>query len=93
MRPPKLESQPGGRLFHLWGDQDQDQFVCGIGSEQGDLADGTKFLEGVNESHVSGLDERHQYGPKTGVQGVWWRSKERTLKGGTRRKADEGRVW
>jgi hypothetical protein len=60
------KSQPVDRLFHLWGEF---QFVCGIGSEQDDLADGTKSLEGVSESRVSGLDERHQYGPKAGVEG------------------------
>ena len=61
------KSQPVDRLFHLWGDQFQ--CVCGIGSEQDDLADGTKSLEGVNEFRVSGLGERHQYGPKAGVKG------------------------
>lgn len=59
------ESQPVRRLLDLWN---QFQFVCGKESEQDDLADGTKSLEGVNESRVSGLDERHQYGPKAGVQ-------------------------
>lgn len=58
------ESQPVRKLLDLWN---QFQFVCGKGSEQDDLADGTKSLEGVNECRVSGLDERHQYGPKAGV--------------------------
>lgn len=62
------ESQLVGRLFHLWGDQIR--LACGIGSERGDLADGTKSLGGATESYVSGLDKRHQCGPKAGMQGV-----------------------
>jgi hypothetical protein len=66
------KSPPVGRLYQF-------QFVCGIGSEQDDLLDGTKSLEGVSEFRVSGLDGRHQYGPKAGVEGEWSILKKRTL--------------